>query len=118
MDVVIGDAVCENWALLGVAWCGVATGLALGFVAALAVLSDRGRRWRALRLAEREDRNGRALLEMADEMDVCAFALQGDGLPLHVARRWARLCRRIAADHLASINFLSLYAARPDDPAP
>ena len=114
-DVVIGSANCEGWVLLEAAGAGVLGGLALIVlvVGAMGRVRELARR-RALRLAEREDGNGRALLQLADDLEAHAAELERHGLPCRTPRTWARLCRRVASDHLASINYLMVHAARPD----
>ncbi|WP_242112000.1 hypothetical protein [Luteimonas aquatica] len=96
------------WAIAAV--CGLIAAVAIGFVVACArrALRDRDR----LGLAMREDANGYTLLLLANEIDAHAVELGARGQSPVRARAWARLCRRIAAEHLACINALILEDAR------
>ncbi|MGH8031783.1 MAG: hypothetical protein ACREO8_05295 [Luteimonas sp.] len=63
---------------------------------------------RRVRRAETAHANGHALLQMADEIETHARALALTGQPTSTQRGWARLCRRVAVEHLACINALLL----------
>lgn len=89
-------------------WAGIA---ALLLVAALWIASGRRRRLsprRRVRLAIRQDANGRRLLQMARELDQHARELRQMGMPAQQAQRWASQCRTLAAAHLACISALLL----------
>lgn len=94
-------------------------GLLLAVVAALVAVYGRLAR-RASdreRLARRADRNGRALLELADEIDL-AVLLQSFGGDAALPRRhWSRLCRRLAMEHLECINRLMFDSQQVHDRA-
>ncbi|MFD0324293.1 MULTISPECIES: hypothetical protein [Lysobacter] len=60
------------------------------------------------RLAQRADRNGRALLELADEIEEHLLMQQLSGASIQAQRHWPRLCRRLAMEHLECINRLML----------
>ncbi|MGO1072880.1 hypothetical protein [Lysobacter sp. CA199] len=66
------------------------------------------------RLARRADRNGRALLELADEIEQYLLAQQLSGASIRPQRHWPRLCRRMAVEHLDCINRLMLDGLRRD----
>ncbi|MEH6417170.1 hypothetical protein [Pseudomonas sp. CGJS7] len=66
------------------------------------------------RLAQRADRNGRALLELADEIERYLAMQQLSGASIQPQRHWPRLCRRLAVDHLDCINRLMLDGLRRD----
>lgn len=75
------------------------------------VLSSRRRALsprRRIRLAVRQDLNGRRLLQMARELDRHAHELRLVGMPWSESQRWASQCRSLAAAHLACINALLL----------
>ncbi|MGH8083903.1 MAG: hypothetical protein ACREPV_01325 [Lysobacter sp.] len=59
---------------------------------------------------EREDANGCDLLRMARQMDACAVDLRrgGDAITHDELRQWARTCKRVAGEHLDTINALTL----------
>lgn len=59
-------------------------------------------------MARRADRNGMALLALADEMDCYLYELARRGYPTRQQQHWPRLCRRLAMDHLECINRLML----------
>lgn len=59
-------------------------------------------------MARRADRNGMALLALADEMDCYLYELDRRGYPVRQQQHWPRLCRRLAMDHLECINRLML----------
>lgn len=59
-------------------------------------------------MARRADRNGMALLALADEMDCYLYEQARRGHPTRQQRHWPRLCRRLAMDHLECINQLML----------
>ena len=107
----MGTALSGEWALVLAACGGFAGGLLLGIRIAGGVTVDRLVHWRTQRLARREDANGRALLLMAQEMEMHAAELHQLGLPSHAPHRWTQACRRAAADYLACINHLMLCAA-------
>lgn len=111
----------------GVAWAGPsqwgATPWVMGLLsgvslAAVVVLAAAGcwlawRGTRRERLARRADRNGRALLELADEIDLALWSHRFDGGDAALPRRhWSRLCRRLAMEHLECINCLMFDGAR------
>lgn len=60
------------------------------------------------RLVERADRNGRALLELADEIELYLWQQRAAGTPVLVQQHWPRMCRRAALAHLECINELML----------
>lgn len=94
------------------AWLWLA--LAVGAVFALAALAGwRWGAWRASRerLARRADRNGRALLELADEIELYLRHQQAGGASVVVQRHWPQVCRRAALEHLECINQLMLDEA-------
>lgn len=68
-------------------------------------------------MARRADRNGLALLALADEMDCYLYELARRGYPVRQQQHWPRLCRRLAMDHLECINRLMLDE-RVREPAP
>jgi hypothetical protein len=107
----MGTALCGEWTLVLAACGGFAGGLLLGIRIAGGANIARLLNWRTQRLARREDANGRALLLVAQEMEMHAAELHRLGLPSHAPHRWAQACRRAAADHLACINHLMLCAA-------
>ena len=107
----MGTALCGEWTLVLAACGGFAGGLLLGIRIGGGANIARLLNWRTQRLARREDANGRALLRMAQEMELHAAELHRLGLPSHGPHRWAQACRRAAADHLACINHLMLCAA-------
>lgn len=72
------------------------------------------RRWRALRQAQRQDANARALLQIADALERHALPLARCGLGPE-SERWARLCRRAAYDRLSLINDLLLLSMRKSE---
>ena len=111
MVTAMGTALCGEWALVLAACGGFAGGLLLGIRIAGGAHMARLLNWRTQRLARREDTNGRALLLVAQEMEMHAAELHRLGLPSHAPHRWAQACRRAAADHLACINHLMLCAA-------
>lgn len=89
-------------------WAGFA---ALLLVALLWVVFNRRRKLsprRRVRLAVRQDINGRRLLQMANELDQHARELRLKGMPAQQAQRWAGQCRTLAAAHLACITALLL----------
>lgn len=63
-------------------------------------------------LAARESRNGDALLLLAREIDLHVAQLERAGRSANEQRRWARLCRRIAGEHLDCVNLLMLEGLR------
>lgn len=63
-------------------------------------------------MARRADRNGMALLALADEMECYLYEQARRGHPTGQQQHWPRLCRRLAMDHLECINRLML-----DEPA-
>ncbi|QWP75581.1 hypothetical protein J5226_18465 [Lysobacter sp. K5869] len=65
-------------------------------------------------LARRADRNGRALLQAADEMDVARWQQRVNGVAVAMPGHWARLCRRAALDQLECINRLMIEEAPRD----
>lgn len=89
---------------------------ALSVLAAGAVFAWRARSASRMRLAAQADVNGRALLGLAAALERHADWLDASGTGVSGAeqRRWARLCRRIAGEHLHCINQLLLLA--PDAP--
>lgn len=60
------------------------------------------------RLAARADRNGRALLELADEIEMHLWQQRAGGAAVWVQAHWPRLCRQAALDHLECINRLMI----------
>ncbi|MEI2455127.1 hypothetical protein [Lysobacter firmicutimachus] len=68
-------------------------------------------------LARRADRNGQALLDLADEIDRFLACQQLDGRPVALQRHWPRVCRQVAADHLECINRLMLAGVWDDENA-
>lgn len=80
----------------------------LSVLVAMVVFSWRAWSSSRLRLAVRADSNGQALLALASELDLHADWLDSlqAGLRGDEQRRWARLCRRVAGDHLRCINQL------------
>lgn len=72
-------------------------------------------------MALRENHNGDALMAMAQEIEDYAVWLERIGIPAGQQRRWSRICRRIAAEHLECINLLMLEDIRrapPPSPSP
>lgn len=112
-----------EWADASAVAAGLAAALALLIAAAACVLavSMRGQRPRP-DLAERESRNGDSLLWLAREIEVHVAQLERTGRSAGEQRRWARLCRRIAGEHLECVNALMLEGlrreARPPPAAP
>jgi len=95
--------------------------LALGRAARAAWRPFPGR-WRAppmgrVGLARRADRNGRALLELADEIERFLACQQLEGRPVSLQRHWPRVCRQVAAEHLECINRLMLDGVWDDETA-
>ncbi|MBX9403005.1 hypothetical protein K4L06_16985 [Lysobacter sp. BMK333-48F3] len=70
-----------------------------------------------IELARRADRNGRALLELADEIERFLACQQWEGRPVSLQRHWPRLCRQVAAEHLECINRLMLDGAWDEENA-
>lgn len=70
-----------------------------------------------LELAQRADRNGRALLELADEIERFLACQQLEGRPASLQRHWPRLCRQVAVEHLECINRLMLDGAWDEESA-
>ncbi|ALN85727.1 hypothetical protein LC55x_2462 [Lysobacter capsici] len=96
--------------------------LLAGLVLALAALMAWLLHWLRSRssreaMARRADRNGLALLALADEMECHLYELALRGYPVRQQRHWPRLCRRLAMDHLECINWLMLDE-RMREPAP
>ncbi|WP_223620144.1 hypothetical protein [Lysobacter sp. ESA13C] len=60
------------------------------------------------RLAWRADRNGRALLQLADEIEGFLIRQHEAGISIRQQRHWPQLCRQVAAEHLECINCLLL----------
>lgn len=60
------------------------------------------------RLARRADRNGRALLQLADEIEGYLVRQHEAGVSIRQQRHWPQLCRQVAAEHLECINCLLL----------
>jgi len=60
------------------------------------------------RLAARADRNGRALLELADEIELYLWQQRASGESALARQHWPRTCRRVALAHLECINQLML----------
>lgn len=71
-------------------------------------------------MARRADRNGMALLALADELECYLFEQSLRGHPTEQHQHWPRLCRRVAMDHLECINRLMLderlRESAPSDP--
>lgn len=89
-------------------WWGCAL-VALGLAIVCAWGWCRGRRDRSRRrLAERADRNGQALLALADELEHYLREQRRCGQPTRRQQHWPRLCRSLAMDHLECINRLML----------
>lgn len=68
-------------------------------------------------LAQRADRNGQALLALADELECYLWEQRQCGRPTGRQQHWPRVCRRVAMDHLECINRLMLDE-RADAPPP
>lgn len=89
---------------------------ALGFAVCLALAAAGVASWwwrrRRLppyeRLARRADRNGRALLQLADEIEGFLIRQHEAGVSIRQQRHWPQLCRQVAAEHLECINCLLL----------
>ncbi|MGO1000956.1 hypothetical protein [Lysobacter sp. CA196] len=60
------------------------------------------------RLARRADRNGRALLQLADEIEGFLIRQHEAGVSIRQQRHWPQLCRQVATEHLECINCLLL----------
>lgn len=106
----LGAALANAWPGAGSAWpylllAGAMLALALVFAWGLYGLRPRPGREA---MARRADRNGMALLALADEMDCHLYELARRGYPVRQQRHWPRLCRRLAMDHLECINRLML----------
>lgn len=98
---------------------GFAAALALLVAAAACALAAWSWRQRAQPdLAARESRNGDALLLLAREIDVHVARLERAGGCANEQRRWARLCRRIAGEHLECVNLLMLEGLRREAGSP
>ena len=98
---------------------GLAAALVLLVAAAAFVLAVWTRRWRDRPgLAERESRNGDALLYLAREIEAHVVQLERAGRFAGEQRRWARLCRRIAGEHLECVNALLLESLRREAARP
>lgn len=98
---------------------GLAAALVLLVAAAAFALAVWTRRWRDRPgLAERESRNGDALLHLAREIEAHAAQLERAGRSAGEQRRWARLCRRIAGEHLECVNALLLESLRREAARP
>lgn len=59
-----------------------------------------------------EDTNGCDLIRMARQLDACALDVRtgGDRISHDELRAWAAICRRVASEHLDTLNALSLEA--------
>ncbi len=64
-------------------------------------------------LAQRADRNGQALLRLADEIECHLLGLEQAGVSIRAQRHWPGQCRRLALAHLECINHLMLEGGRP-----
>jgi len=85
----------------------------LALAASFALAAVAGWLWGArcasrARLAARADRNGRALLELADEIELHLWQLRASGIAAQAQAHWPRVCRRAALDHLECINRLMI----------
>lgn len=97
----------------------MAAALVLLIAAAAFALAVWTRRWRDRPgLAERESRNGDALLHLAREIEAHVVQLERAGRFAGEQRRWARLCRRIAGEHLECVNALLLESLRREAARP
>ena len=97
----------------------LAAALVLLVAAAAFALAVWTRRWRDRPgLAERESRNGDALLYLAREIEAHVAQLERAGRSAGEQRRWARLCRRIAGEHLECVNALLLESLRHEAARP
>lgn len=83
-------------------------------VSLIALARTRWKGRRHARLARREDANGRRLLQVAAEIERHARKLEAMGLPGDEPRLWARICQRVAVEHLACINTLLLEPESAD----
>ena len=98
---------------------GLAAALALAVALGAAALAVWMRRQRSQPdLAERESRNGEALLSLAREIDLHVAQLERAGRSAGEQRRWARLCRRVACEHLECVNLLLLEGLRREARSP
>ncbi|SFK95822.1 hypothetical protein SAMN04487938_2635 [Lysobacter sp. cf310] len=108
-----------EWADAADVAAGLAAALALLVAAAACVLAVSMRRPPSLpELAERESRNGDSLLWLAREIELQVAQLERAGRNAGEQRRWARLCRRIAGEHLECVNALMLEELRREAPSP
>lgn len=92
----------------GAWWWLMALAAALFALAALAGWLWGARCASRARLAARADRNGRALLELADEIEMHLWQQRAGGAAVRVQAHWPRLCRQAALDHLECINRLMI----------
>lgn len=69
-------------------------------------------------LARRADRNGRALLQLADEIEGFLVRQHQAGVSIRQQRHWPQLCRQVAAEHLECINCLLLEGVWHEEDAP
>lgn len=113
------SALHADWASASSVAAGAAAALALLVAAAACVLALSMRRPRTLSdLAERESRNGDSLLWLAREIEQQVAQLERAGRNASEQRRWARLCRRVAGEHLDCVNALMLEGLRREAAAP
>lgn len=113
------SALRADWADASSIAAGLAAALALLVAAAACVLALSMRRSRTLSdLAERESHNGDTLLRLAREIEQQVAQLERAGRNASEQRRWARLCRRIAGEHLECVNALMLEDLRREAPSP
>lgn len=90
-----------RWLLIGLALLAIAVSMAAGCYLAVRTASCE-------RLARRADRNGRALLELADEIEHYLLMQRMSGASTQLQGHWPWLCRRLAMEHLECINRLML----------
>ena len=92
----------------GTGWWLMALAAALFALAAVAGWLWGARCASRAHLAARADRNGRALLELADEIEQHLWQQRAGGAAVWVQAHWPRLCRRAALDHLECITRLMI----------
>ncbi|KRA20851.1 hypothetical protein [Lysobacter sp. Root604] len=108
-----------DWADASSVAAGLAAALALLIAAAACALAVSMRRQPSLpELAERESDNGDTLLWLAREIERHVAQSEQAGRNAGEQRRWARLCRRIAGEHLECVNALMLEGLRREAPSP
>ncbi|UHQ21567.1 hypothetical protein LVB77_12830 [Lysobacter sp. 5GHs7-4] len=111
----VAESALSPWAGSGLSPVAAGFAAALALLVAVAACALALWLWRQHArpdLAARESRNGDALLLLAREIDLHVAQLERAGRSANEQRRWARLCRRIAGEHLDCVNLLMLEGLR------